>query len=259
MLRLWIEAQPMPVIALVVFGLAYLFTAFVFVLVTLAPKAHAHHLKQISPVTLTAMVVVLGVLLGFIAARVWANFDRARAFVGQEARALAETLLFAQAFPSEVETSLRNAVAAHLQSIENDEWPAMARHEAISTAPPPALAEAVTTILAFEPTRAGESIAQGRVLGALERALEARRSRIILSGVTLDRTEWWVLMALFALVIVTVAMVHVDDHASRAIALFLVASAAATSFVLLLGYDHPLSALGGAFVKPTLLREMIGH
>ncbi|MGA7486261.1 MAG: hypothetical protein WBW74_04885 [Xanthobacteraceae bacterium] len=30
MLPLWIEAQPMPVIALVVFGLAYLFTAFVF-------------------------------------------------------------------------------------------------------------------------------------------------------------------------------------------------------------------------------------
>jgi hypothetical protein len=96
-------------------------------------------------------------------------------------------------------------------------------------------------------------------LVAVEKALEARHDRIMLSGVTIDRTQWRVIMALFALIIATVAMVHADNRISNAIALFLVASAAATSFVLLLAYDHPLNARGGAFVEPTVLRELFAR
>jgi hypothetical protein len=257
MLRLWIEAQPMPVIALVVFGIAYAFAAIVFVLVTKAPERWTHHFRHLSPVTVTSMAVVLGVLLGFVAARVWANFDRALGYVGREASALAEILLLADTFPPDVRTRLRDAVAAHVKSVEDEEWPAMARREATRAHSPRALTQAVAAILAFSPTHAGEQLAQNRALTALETALEARRNRIMLSGVTLDRTQWWVIMGLFCLVIVTVAMVHVANPVSNAIALFLVASAAATSFVLLLAYDHPLNALGGAFVRPTLLRDIL--
>jgi hypothetical protein len=259
MLRLWIEAQPMPVIALVVFGLAYVFAAVVFVLVTNAPERCTHHFRQLSPVTVTSMAVVLGVLLGFVAARVWANFDRAIGYVGREASALAEVLVLADSLPPDVKASLRNAVAAHVKAVEEEEWPAMARRETIARHSPHALTHAVAAILAFTPERTGEQLAQSRALVALETALEARRNRIMLSGVTLERTQWWVIMGLFVLVIATVAMVHVGNPISNAIALFLVASAAATSFVLLLAYDHPLSALGGIFVKPTLLRDILAY
>ena len=155
--------------------------------------------------------------------------------------------------------TMQGAVAAHIKSVEEDEWPAMARRDAIQAHSPRALIGAIAAILAFTPERAGEQLAQNRALAALETALEARRNRIMLSGVTLDRTQWWVIMGLFCLVIATVAMVHADSPFSNAIALFLVASAAATSFVLLLAYDHPLNALGGAFVKPTLLRDIVGY
>jgi hypothetical protein len=259
MVRPWIEAQPILVIALIVFGISYLFAAVVFVLVTCAPKSWIHHFRQVSSVTVTAVAVVLGVLLGFLAAHVWANFDRAYDYVGQEAGALAQTLMFAETFPPDIRTRLRDTVAAHVKSVVDEEWPAMARREGIARGPSASLAEAVTTILAFTPASPKEELARKRALVAVEKALDARHARIMLSGVTIDRTQWRVIMLLFALIMATVGMVHADNRTSNAIALFLVASASATSFVLLLAYDHPLSARGGAFVEPTVLRELFAR
>jgi hypothetical protein len=74
---------------------------------------------------------------------------------------------------------------------------------------------------------------------------------------SIDRTQWRVIMVLYGLIIVTVAMVQASDRVSNAIALFLVSSAAAASFALLLAYDHPVNARGGAFVEPAPLRELL--
>ena len=64
-------------------------------------------------------------------------------------------------------------------------------------------------------------------------------------------------MGLYALMIVAVAMVQAGNRISSAIALFLVSSATATSFMLLLAYDvHPLNARGSVFVEPAPLREL---
>jgi hypothetical protein len=206
MLRLWIEAQPTLVIVLVVFGIAYLFAALVFVLASMVPSSWLHHFKQISAATVTALAVVLGVLLGFLAARVWANFDRAILLVGQEAGALTATMIFAETFPPEIKGRVRDAVLGHVKSAVEDEWPAMARREGIAAVPPPSLREALATILGFNPTRPGEELAQKSALAALEQAIEARRSRISLSAMSIDRTQWRVIMVLYALIIVTVAM-----------------------------------------------------
>ena len=53
-------------------------------------------------------------------------------------------------------------------------------------------------------------------------AIEARRSRISLSATTIDWTQWRLIMVLYALIIVTVAMVQASDRVSNAIALFVV-------------------------------------
>jgi Protein of unknown function (DUF4239) len=257
MLRVWLEAQPISVIVLVVFGITYLFAALVFVLVSIAPANWLHHFKQISSETVTALAVVLGVLLGFLAARVWANYDRALLLVDQEAAALSATLMFAETFPPEIKERLRDAVLGYAKSVVEDEWPAMARREVIAGVPSPALRDALATVLGFTPTRPGEAIAQKRAVVALEEAIEARRSRITLSGINIHRIQWRVIMGLYALVIVTVAMVQAGNRVSTAIALFLVSSATATSFALLLAYDHPLNDRGGAFVEPAPLRELL--
>ena len=65
MLRSWLEAQPIVVMGVVVLVIAYLFTAIVFVLIAYSPASYRRHYKQLSPVTVTALSLVLGVLLGF--------------------------------------------------------------------------------------------------------------------------------------------------------------------------------------------------
>ena len=63
-------------------------------------------------------MILLAVLLGFLASRVWANFDHAEGYVRQEAVALHQTLLMAQALPPNIQTRRRNAISAHVKAVE---------------------------------------------------------------------------------------------------------------------------------------------
>ena len=97
---LWIEAQSALVIAVLVFGVCYLLTAAIFCLAAIfSRRAVAQDLKAVVPVTLTPLGVILGLLIVFLASRVWMNFDRAGEYVGQEAGALRETILLAEFLP----------------------------------------------------------------------------------------------------------------------------------------------------------------
>jgi len=260
MLRLWIEAQSTPIIALVVFGLSYLGTALIFVLVTsAAPHGWARDFKLVPAVALTPLAILLAVLLGFLASRVWANFDHAEGYVRQEADALHQTLLMAQALPPNIQTRLRNAISAHVKAVEEEEWPAMARQQQANLARSPGtLTEAIVMLLEFTATRTGEQVAQERAVAALGQALEARRNRIMLSGVLIDWLQWWVVVLLVVLVLVMIAMSHIDNRGVYALSLFFVATALAASLLLLMAYDQPFNG-GGFFLRPTLLREIVAN
>src|SRR5215469_9006677 len=104
---LWLEAQWTTVIALVVFSACYMLTAAIFCLAAiLSRRAVAKDLKGVAPV-LTPLCIILGLLIGFLAARVWANLDRANQYVGQEAGALRESVLLADYLPADVRTRVR--------------------------------------------------------------------------------------------------------------------------------------------------------
>jgi hypothetical protein len=93
----WIEAQSTFVIGVLVFGFCYLLaTVILCVALMLSRRAVAQSLKAIAPTTLTPLGVILGLLIGFLAARVWTNLDRANQYVGQEAGALRETILLTE-------------------------------------------------------------------------------------------------------------------------------------------------------------------
>jgi len=124
---IWIEAQSTLIIGVFVFGLCYLVTIVILCLaLMLSERPVAQRLKEIAPTTLTPLGVILGLLIGFLAARVWTNLDRAVGYVGDEAGALRETILLADSLPPDVRISVRQAVQKHLHLIETEEWPAMA-------------------------------------------------------------------------------------------------------------------------------------
>src|SRR5215208_5837801 len=176
---LWIEAQSAPVITLLVFGVCYMLAAAIFCLAAiLSRRAVAQDLKAVVPVTLTPLGVVLGLVMVFLASRVWTNVDRAGEYVGQEAGALRETVLLADSLPPEVRTNVRQAIQRHLHFVESEEWPAMARRQASLRSIAVGLVEALSAVLSFAPVQINQQLAQQRAVVAIEHALDARRNRI---------------------------------------------------------------------------------
>ena len=166
-MRLWLEAQSISVIALIVFGLSYLTATTAFVLARVAARlGWARDFKDIPAMTLMPLAVLLAVLFGFLASRVWANHEHAENYVAQEASALHEIVLMAPAFPADVQTRLHAAVRAHIKAMAEEEWPAMARGEKDVGQTPRVLTEATAMVLDLNPIRPGEQLAQQRVVAA---------------------------------------------------------------------------------------------
>ena len=118
------------------------------------------------------------------------------------------------------------------------------------------LAEAMAALLSFTPVHPSQQLAQKRALVAIEQALEARRGRIRLSQSEIAPIQWAVIIVLAVLIMVTIAMIHIDNQLARAIALFIFSTAIAICLVLLVVYDRPFGA-GGSTVSPTLLRHIV--
>jgi len=81
--------------------------------------------------------IIFGLLVGFIAAKVWSDFERAKVAVATESSSLRAALLLAANLPAEQESRLRAIVHDHIEEAVNQEWPAMAHRRATLTSLPP--------------------------------------------------------------------------------------------------------------------------
>src|SRR5215510_6637609 len=112
----WLLNLPVLWMTVVVLGGVYLFTAALYLLITkLAISDRARAFKAISPGMLPPMAVVFALLVGFLAAQVWSDADRANAAVNREAGALRAVVILAAAFPGDIEIRLRDHVRGHIQ------------------------------------------------------------------------------------------------------------------------------------------------
>lgn len=150
---------------------------------------------------------------------------------------------------------MRDGFKEYLRHLEAEEWPAMTAGRATPRASPPGVADVLAALLSFAPGRPGEQFAQERAVVAVERALEARQNRIMLSGVVISPVQWAVILTLDVLVLLTIAMVHIDRRVTVAVNLFAFSTAMAACLVLLMVNDRPFAA-GGATVEPGALREI---
>ena len=241
----WIVAQSTPVVALTMLVGSYTLAATAYAVVALAHRSgHGATLRAISPATLTPLVMIFGLFVGFLAADVWPSFERARAAVDLEAMALREAVLLADALPPEARTNLRASVRAHIAYAVKEEWPAMAIGGETLRRLPRELMHGTMQLLAMTPTQPGHRLAQERALSAIEKALDARRQRILLSQVSVGPIKWLVVITLAALIQLTIAMLHVDSRAAKLITMLLFGTAVAASMLLIMAYDQPFSSGG---------------
>jgi hypothetical protein len=252
----WIEAQPTPVIAALVFAFCYALAVIVLVGgVAVSRRPIAGALKATSPVALTPLGIIAGLLIAFLASRVWSNLERANFYIAQEASAIREAVLLVDTLPEDTRTAVRTAVKQYLHFIESDDWPAMAEGRASLRRIPPGLTDAMKAMLSFTPAGHGQEIAQERAVIAIERALEARRHRIVLSEATISPIQWLCIVVLDVLILLTIMMIHVDRPATAAINLLTFSTAVSICLVLLMVHDRPFGA-GGSTVQPDALRAV---
>ena len=252
----WLTGQSIAAIAVIVFGAWYLLSALIVAGVAImAHRGFGSTFKAALPVTLTPIAVAYALLVGFLAADVWPIFDRARSAVGMEASKLREAVIVADALPEGPRAMLRSRVREHIDAVVTREWPAMADRRQTLKDTPAALHAALVDLLSMNPSPGGQQLAQQRAVAAIEDALDARRERIFLSQTTLGMTKVFVLVLLASLVLVTIAMMHVDNRSAQVITVAIFATAAAAIMLAIFVYDRPFGG-GGISLAPTALLDV---
>ena len=220
------------------------------------PVADLHRLKATTPAMLTPLAVIGGLLIAFLATRVWNNLDRATVYVAQEATSIREAMAVVEALPSYAAVAIRHSMREYLTFVDEEDWPAMEMNRASLKHKPKAMTDAIRAAFDVNPTTHSQQIAQQHVIIALERAMEARRSRILLSRGVIAPIQWLVVIVLDVLMLIVVAMVHIDRPRTIAINLGILSTAVAACLVLLLVHDRPFTS-GGFTLQPVALREII--
>lgn len=252
----WLLSLPVPSLTLVVLAAVYGATAVIYLLVTrLAVGERIRVFKGVSPGMLPPLSVVFALLVGFLAAQVWSDADRASTAVNREAGALRAAVLLADQFPGEQATHLRDLVRQHIDIAANQEWPAMARRNATLAIVPQALARGLQYSLGLEPHGAGQTIAQRELVTAFQTALDARRQRIVLSGSSINAVKWASLLIQAGLMLFAIALVHCDNRATNRLIMGIFAAGVAAAIVLIAAHSRPFS--GPIAVQPTLLLQVI--
>ena len=252
----WLHALPVGWMAFVVFVLTALVTGAIYWLVmALATGERARAFKAISPGMLSPLGIIFGLLVVFMAAQVWGDFDRATAAVDREASALRAVVLLAATFPGEPETRLRALVHRHIQDAVKDDWSAMAHRRATLAMIPASLGEALRLSLGLTPRGPGEVAAQRELVTAVQTALDARRQRFMISGSTVNWVKWTGLLLQAIITLTAIAMIHCDNRATAALSLGIFAAGVAIAVVLIAAHNRPFT--GAVSVRPDVLLQVM--
>ena len=145
----WLLNLPVVWMAVVIFAGAYLLAALIdWTVMRLAVGERAKAFKALSPGMLPPLGIIFGLLVGFIAAQVWSDFEKAKVAVANEASALRTVNLLAEDLPAEQRARIRSLVTQHIDNAIHQESPAMAEQRATLSALPTSLIEAMQTTLA---------------------------------------------------------------------------------------------------------------
>ena len=231
-------------------------TAVIHVVVgALAARGWMRAFKAVSPVILTPLAVVFGLIVAFLCAQVWTDNDRANGAVMREAGALQTTLLLASSFPEPSEARIRALVSHHIKDAVDQEWPAMAHQRAALPTISVSDTEALPFILSLIPQGEAQATAQREMVEALRNALDARRERLIISRARINGVKWTVVLLLGGLILVTMAVVHADNRHTSAIVLTLFATSMTACIVLIAAHNEPFT--GEISVSPNLLLQVM--
>src|SRR4051794_11735197 len=154
----WLHELPVALIALVVVvGVALLVAVVYLVAMRIAASGRREAMQALSPGLLPPLGIVFALIVGFLAAGVWGDSDKARDAVSSEASALRSVVLLSEELPPATAAQMRLLVRRQIDDAVHTEWPAMRDQKAnLATVPTPLL-DAQRLALSFSPRTPGRS------------------------------------------------------------------------------------------------------
>jgi len=249
----WLHNLPLWQMTLVTFGATYLGAAAIHVVTGwFAAGRHKRSFMAVSPGLLSPIGIIFGLLMAFTASQVWNDTERANAAVATEAGALRSVVVLSAVLPEDSQIQLRSLVRDYIDYTTNTEWPLMAQGAATLKLSPPSLNKALQITFSLAANTPGQQIAQRQLATSLERALEARRARILVSRSEVSGVKWACLIFLAVCLLSTIALVHCENRLTSAVAIGLFSAALATTILLILSHDRPFSGVVAVTPEPLL-------
>lgn len=253
----WLHELPVLWMGILVFGVTYLVTAAIYVAAYRLTKKERGRgwLKGSSAGMLPPMGILFGLFVAFTAAQVASQSERAAAAVDREASALRAVLVYAAALPQEQQTHLHELVAGYIAKAVEVEWPHMSERTATLAVNPQKLSSALDLMLAAAPSNRSQEIAQREIVSNLNAALDARRTRILISREQVSLVKWSALVLQAVCALVTIAFVHSETRIAGRLMMTLFATGVAASVLVVLAQDRPF--VGRSKVGPEPLLEVM--
>jgi hypothetical protein len=252
----WLYHLPVAWMAIVIFAATAVVAVAVYgAAIALGSGGRAPMFKSMSPAMLTPLAMLFGLIVAFLSVQVWNDAQRANAAVTREASALRTVALLAASFPDETGARVRGVVRRHIQNAVSQEWPAMARQEATLSMITAADTEALQLVFSVHPENEVQALAQREMISALQGAHDARRERIIISRSTINWVKWAVVVVLAILILLCIALIHIDNRRTAAIAMGLFSIGVAACVLLIASHNRPFT--GEISVGPDLLLQVM--
>lgn len=252
----WLYQLSVPEMAACILAASYLL---VWLLITViqfgAQRGWAAAFKAISPVTLTPLAVIFGLLVGFLTNQVWNDAAGASAAVTREAGALRTLVILAERLDRAERESILAMVRAHVRSAVQEEWPAMADHRADWRTMALDDSTALEVILTLPSQSPAVQQVQSALVSALRDAQQARRERIVISQSYINPVKWAVLVVLAVLLLSTIAMIHCDNRLASLLSMLVFATGVSACLTLIASHNHPFT--GEISMGPQLLQQAL--
>jgi len=251
----WIPNLPVVLIALVALvGMGLVTMAIYALVMRVAEGERAGALQALSPGMLPPMGILFALIVGFVAVGVWGNVDNAEEAVSSEASALRSAVILSDDLPPDLRGRVRADIRRQIENAVNDEWPAMEEQRATLSAVPAPLADALHVALRLDPEGVGAET-QRELVTSIQDALAARRGRIFLSQEDINTVKWLGLLALAALTLVAIGLVHSGNRTTTRLAMGLFGVAVAVVVTMLAAENEPFAGQLG--INPDLLEQVL--
>ncbi len=187
----------------------------------------------------SAIMVIFGIQIGFVASDVWDRNRRASAAVEAESASLAtlNALAAASGLPAD---GIRHAIRVYVTAVTGKEWPSMAENGLGAPEAEAALGGLLRTVAAVKPDpESADSKFYNLMLDMALKVQSARADRLVLSAPYSESVKWACVFILALTGQISIAMLHLDRARPHIAAMVIFTSSLVLVIALIAANEGP--------------------